>query len=425
LPTGPALSLSNPVLGETITLNSQAKSSCDNIKMTSARIVAISQRAILVADDANPAGGFSSAEYASIAATFDTLAYPVDVANFGEPADIDGNNRVVLFYTREVNALTPQGSPAGFVAGFFFSRDLFPRAGNAKLSPCPGSNEAEMMYLMVPDPLGTINGNKREKSFVLRRTSSTIAHELQHLINSSRRLYVNATSAFPESSWVEEGLAHSAEELVFFRASGLSPGQNVTASMIQSSQARVNAFNDFESENIGRLRNFLDEANSNWIFRSGSPDLAARGAAQWFFRYIVDRLSAGSASQQADLWHALVNSPDTGLRNVEGVIHADPMQWLRDWSVSLYADDAVSGLANRYRVPSWHLRSILNSIAPSLPYPVTIIVLNPSVARNLSVEPGGSIHMRFGISGGSEGRVAVTGSPSVPGNLSFVILRTR
>lgn len=44
-----------------------------------------------------PAGGFTRADWEAFAAAMDTLVYPVDVLNFGEPTDIDGNGRVFLF----------------------------------------------------------------------------------------------------------------------------------------------------------------------------------------------------------------------------------------------------------------------------------------------------------------------------------------
>ena len=42
------------------------------------KVVAITDKAIVVADTANPAGGFTDAEYRSIGVTFDTLVDPVD-----------------------------------------------------------------------------------------------------------------------------------------------------------------------------------------------------------------------------------------------------------------------------------------------------------------------------------------------------------
>ncbi|MFL5537423.1 MAG: hypothetical protein ACJ8J0_00435, partial [Longimicrobiaceae bacterium] len=82
-----------------------------------------------------------------------------------------------------------------------------------------------MFYMLAPDPTG-VHGNVRSVAFVGGVTIGTLGHEFQHLINASRHLYVNGSTTF-EDFFLDEGLAHEAEELVFYRASGLSPGQNI------------------------------------------------------------------------------------------------------------------------------------------------------------------------------------------------------
>jgi hypothetical protein len=415
-------SLASPVIGETFQINAQAGEPCESPLMRTGRVVAISQRAIVLEDTGNPPGGFSTAEYQSIATTFDTLAYPVDVEHFGQPHDIDGNGKVILFYTRAVNELTLGGSPSGFVAGFFFARDLFPRQGNSRLGECKTSNETEIMYLMVPDPTGSINGNVREKSFVLRRTLSTMAHELEHLINASRRLFINTNARYPEEVWLDEALAHSAEELAFFRASGLSVNQNITATTIRATQERTDAFNQFQGENFARFQVFLDETNTSWPFLADSPDISTRGAATWFVRYLVDRLG----SPQVDTWRALVAGPDAGMRNIEAVIHADPMQWMRDYAVALYIDDALPAtLLDRYRIPTWHMRSVVANLAAPSQYSIDPLPLNNAVSRSVNIEPAGSVYFRFGVPTGGEARLTVAASGSNAPGLSVVLVRTR
>ena len=125
---------------------------------------------------------------------------------------------------RAVNELTQQNSSSLYL-GFYYQRDLFPKTSAA--GTCPGSNVGEMFYLLVPDPTGVINGNVREKSDVIAYTLGTVAHEYQHLINASRRMYVNKYGAVFEEKWLDEGLAHSAEDLNFWAASGLSPRSNL------------------------------------------------------------------------------------------------------------------------------------------------------------------------------------------------------
>ena len=76
-------------------LNANALDFCDNPQLRTGRVAAITDKAIVVADTSNPAGGFTDAEYQSIGVTFDTLVDPVDRAAFGAPSDIDNNGHVI------------------------------------------------------------------------------------------------------------------------------------------------------------------------------------------------------------------------------------------------------------------------------------------------------------------------------------------
>jgi hypothetical protein len=418
---GAAFQLGTPVQGATVALNANSASSCATPIERQGIVRAVSQRAVIVEDIGNPAGGFSTAEYQSIAATFDTLVHPADIDAFGEHTDIDGNGRVVLFYTAEVNKLTPPGAPEGFVAGFFFARDLFPRAGNSRLSGCATSNQAELMYLMVPDPLGSINGNNRNRQFVQERTIATIAHELQHLINASRRLYVNRGAAYPERRWLDEGLAHVAEELVFWRASGLSPRSNVTGLLLDETPGALDKYRLFQAENVARVGFYLDETNSNWLFSGGTPGVATRGAATWFLRYAADRF----APQDANFWRNLVDSPDTGLRNLERVIQADALLWMRDWAAALYVDDAVHDLASKHQQLSWHLRSVILSQQEGETYPLRTIPLLNGQVSDAELEPAGAAFFRFGVAPSIPARLRIFSTGGDAAALSLVLIRTR
>ncbi|MFI5229847.1 MAG: Ig-like domain-containing protein, partial [Gemmatimonadales bacterium] len=135
-------------VGQVISLNAQADPGheCDAPINIGARVAAISNNAVVVADTANPLPTITDAEYASLATMFDTLIYPLDVSNFGQPTDIDKNGKVVILFTKEVNKLTPRGAK-GEVGGFFDARDLFPQTTTAAFDGCAGSNVGEMFYL--------------------------------------------------------------------------------------------------------------------------------------------------------------------------------------------------------------------------------------------------------------------------------------
>ncbi|MDB4890212.1 MAG: Peptidase hyicolysin, partial [Gemmatimonadetes bacterium] len=94
-------------LGDLVKLNVNGDEACSGAVYHTARVVAISSKAIILNDTLNPKNGFSTADYQRFATRFDTLVYPLDVANFGEPLDIDKNGHIAIVFTRAVNELTP------------------------------------------------------------------------------------------------------------------------------------------------------------------------------------------------------------------------------------------------------------------------------------------------------------------------------
>jgi hypothetical protein len=284
---------SGPVaLGDLVSLNVNGEDACTNAVYHTARVVAISNRAIILSDTLNPKNGFSTADYQRFATRFDTLVYPLDVANFGEPLDIDKNGHIAILFTRAVNELTPPRSNS-YVGGFVFSRDLFPTTATARAQACAASNQGEYFYMLAPDPSGVVNSNVRTTGFVDSATVPVLAHEFQHLINASRRLYVNNAATF-EDKWLDEGLAHIAEELLFYRESGLVPRSNLDYPGIRATNATRVSFSSDMGGNLSRYRSYLtaSAANSPYALDDSLP---TRGATWSLLRYAVDRVNAADS----------------------------------------------------------------------------------------------------------------------------------
>jgi hypothetical protein len=299
-------------VGDLVRLNVNGEDACSNGTYHIARVEAISDKAMILADTLNPKGGFTTADYQRYAAKFDTLIYPLDEGAFGAPTDIDNNGRVGIVFTRAVNELTPAGSQS-YVGGFTFSRDLFPVVANSRAEACATSNQGEYFYALAPDPQGTVNSNRRTTGFVDSATVPVLAHEFQHLINASRKLYVNTTAEAFEDKWLDEGLAHIAEELLFYRESGTTPLSNLDVPSIQARTAIVRAFNADMIGNAGRYRSYLVNPAGSSPY-AGNDSLSTRGAAWDWLRYLADQKVAGvvrSASADIEL-------PGTGSVNVPG-----------------------------------------------------------------------------------------------------------
>ncbi|HET7583448.1 MAG TPA: hypothetical protein VFK13_00985 [Gemmatimonadaceae bacterium] len=402
-------------VGDRVSVNVQANQDCTNPQLTTARVAAITTHAIVLADTANPSGGFSDTEYQAFGAQFDTLVHPLDTDAFGDPADIDNNDRVVILFTRAVNALTPANSDF-FVGGFFFGRDLLPTA------ECPGSNLAEMFYMLVPDPTGTINQNKRTKGFVDSLTAGTLVHEYQHLINASRRLYVNTGADPAEEVWLNEGLSHIAEGLAFFRESGLSPRQNIDSATLRSSARVVDAFNFFQSQNFARLLQYIDDPESTGPYRSDdNDDLNTRGATWEFLRYAADR----KATMDGTIWFDLVNSTTSGIANFENVFGADIRDWVADFTVAQYADDAGLGVSSEFTLPTWNFREVFRQFDCCTKLPLTVTQLPNNTVKTTTLSGGGTAYFRFAEGGGDTSVGMTSQGQPVPTELRAVIVRTK
>jgi hypothetical protein len=407
-----------PAVGDQVSYNT-ARTSCSNASVRTGTVRVVSQRAIIVSDNNNPVGGFDDTTYTNIATQFDTFVYPLMVQNFGVPEDIDDNvGRAIIFYTVAVNELTPPGSEA-IVGGFFHPRDLFPKTSSDPEQACATSNEAEMFYMLVPDPL---RGNAFSRDNVRQGTIGVLGHEFQHLINASRRMYVNEAFDF-EEVWLNEGLSHIAEELLYYSATGRAPKSNFTFSQLVSSQAQVDAVNAYQVDNFGRLLDHIETPETSSPY-ANNDELSTRGATWQLLRYAADR----STKTQQSIWLDLANSRNNGMTNFSAVL-GDFFELTRDWAVAQYTDDAVASLPAAYQHPSWHFRSIMprlvNQQTPP-PYPLRTRTLVAGTPLTLTLNGGGAAYIRFGVAGDVTAAITPTSTGGAPpATVSFTVVRTK
>jgi hypothetical protein len=407
-----------PAVGEIVKYNVNDKDFCDNADVRTGRVVAITDKAIVVADTANPAGGFTTAEYQAFGVTFDTLIDPIDRAAFGGPSDIDNNGRVVVFFTRKVNELTDAGS-GGIVLGYVYRRDLYPKTGEVT---CPGSNVAEIMYILVPDPDGVVNQNKRTKSQVITAANGTIAHEYQHIINASRRKYVNKVGENYEERWLDEGLAHAAEELNFWKASGRAPRSNLDAQIFSDPKTSA-AYSAFVDNNFQRYKTYIQrpELQTPIGFDPDDADLQTRGAIWSFLRYVADRQPAGSENA---FWFKLVNTSASGITNLASAFGTTPSGYLRDWSISLFMDDNAPNVDARFQFPSWNLRSALS--VGGAAFPLGSRLLADNTTSQVLLAGNGVAFLRFSVANNQEALLTVTsGNQPIPSTVQLAVVRVR
>ncbi|GLC25022.1 hypothetical protein rosag_15350 [Roseisolibacter agri] len=421
-----------PRVGDLLRVNARTTSACDTLTsgFRTGRVAAVTDRLIILADTANPRNGFTDAEYRQFALTFDTLAYPVDVANFGEPSDIDKNQRAIAFFTRAVNEETPRGADY-VIGGFFWERDLFPNNVPKAQGGCAGSNAAEFFYMLVPDPTGSINGNARSKAYVSEVTVGTLAHEFQHLINAARRIYVTDADDF-EDVWLNEGLSHIAEELVFYRAAGFAPRTRLTAASVRTTSTIFDMYNLYGNDNLRRVLTYLRDTETRSPFGE-DDDLETRGATWQFLRYAADRLSPTNGGGDVALWKKLVDNKSFGRKNLQASLGASvPLEdWFRDWTVANFVDaqaTALPGLEARFTQPSWAYRSVLLSFTDTQgrPYALGTRTLLSDAPQTVQLNGGSAAYLRFAVPAGRQAtlRTRLNATPRA-GNLRLTVVRTR
>jgi hypothetical protein len=366
-----------PVVGQVVNINvpngnpAPGKDLCSDFFATQAVVASVSNKAILMVDtlDGAPATLFTQQQMDSITAEFDNVTYPTDAAYFNTPTDVDGNGRIIMLFTGEINKLTPPNQPAGtgFIAGFFFAGDFFPPTTTSQAQGCAESNQAEVFYLLSPDPTGTKFGNVRSASSVRQGTRGTIAHEFQHMINAGNRFQNPQVSSF-EATWLDEALAHFAEDAVGRVQRSFGDLQTLTFADVlpcNTPCSQANDFNAFFYQNLARLTYWMDKPDQfSPMSKLADTSLATRGAAWAIVRYAADNYSAGLPRA---FTHALVAGPDTGFRNFNAATKVPLDTVVKGWLVSMYADHlGVTGLDAKYQYRSYNFRNVMPPVARSV-----------------------------------------------------------
>jgi hypothetical protein len=352
-------------VGDTVTVrvgNFSAGNLCQNFSTISAVVRVVGTRGIWIEDTANPAGGFTAGDFTELSTFFDTDVYPAIAGHFGAPTDTDGNGRVVIVATKEVNR--SQG-----IGGFATTADLFPRA------QCSGSNEGEYYYAQVPDPNGTV-GNVAIRDNVLRNTKRLLPHEVTHIIQLGRRLQVPGVTAF-QTTWELEGQATLAEEITGHRIAGRSTGQNYGQNVAWSSApgsgvwwyqafGYLTQYFGYES-NTSRVAGAPEQCTFLGGTRSGNDGPCTNGnfnyyGSAWsFLRWLADQYGPTFAGGEPELHRLLIENPNSGFATIASVTGVPINVLLAEWAAMLYVDDRVATANPRLTMTSWNLADVFDS----------------------------------------------------------------
>lgn len=232
------------------------------------------------------------ADIKNLGETFDNQIEPTNRAAFGGTSDIDNNGgRVIIVISGVINQLTPPGS-SGFIGGFFLSVDL----RTPPSVPTGTTNQAEIFYLLAADPMA-VWGNTFSVPFTAQENVKTIAHEHEHLISASQRIFFQQASL--QILWLEEGMAHIAEDL-----------------------------NSINSSNILRGNLYLDDPGAISLEHNTAP-LEQRGGIYLFLRLLGDRYGN-------DIFKDIVQSSCVGRPCVEGITGDGFYRTVSEFLAALY-----------------------------------------------------------------------------------------
>ncbi|UCD25246.1 MAG: IPT/TIG domain-containing protein, partial [Gemmatimonadota bacterium] len=331
---------------------------------------AMGDKSIWLEDVDNPAGGYQQSDFDSFVDRFDNVIYAADVAQFGPPTDDDGNGRIVMVITKEVNR---RGS-----LGFTSSCDYAPRsAGNE------GSNEGEVFYGETPDPNG-IFGFAFDVEGALLFAPSIQAHELVHVIQIGQRFA--AGGSFP-AIWIGEGQASMGEEIVGFADEGRAPGQNLgfEAALNEDDPASTDWFSilftdlafyfgwdpisngDVNGRTAGAPHecSFLDVGVDNPGPCVGGRDVY--GTPWSLLRWLSDQYGSTYPGGEPGLQQDIIsNDSHTGFELLEVLLGVPMDSLLAQWAAMLYVDDRLGGANPALTLTSWNLFDIFDGLITAL-----------------------------------------------------------
>jgi len=343
-------------------------------------------------------GGFTTAEMAAFGSVFDQTLYPIDANAFAPPSDIDGNGHEIVLISPKVNSLVTNAEcqSSGYVAGFFFPDDLIPGS--------PGSNSGEIYYSLAPDPSGHFSC-AHTKDDVESITGGTFLHETLHMINFSEKVLVHGLGD-TEEEWLDEGMAHIAEEMGSLHYEALYPPPS---GRTNPNQLFPDSAEGYISGDLFNFYSFLLSPNTNTVtiqIENGSS-LGDSGGEWLFLRWLGDQMGS-------PIYGNIVRSALTGQSNLETQAGEPLATLLGEASLAFYSDSLLgvprTEIAPAYRYTSRNLRQLGQALfnaeggpTPDFPraFPIAPSPLTFGVTQHSAMYRGTMAYYTYDSNGGA------------------------
>jgi hypothetical protein len=385
-------------VGDTVVVRIATGNSCTAYVEDTTIVKAKGTTNFILADIRNPAN-YSQAQYTTFSQQYDNTTAPTEAAEFGTPTDQDGNSRIAIVVTKEVN----KRGPLGFTASCdFFARDTVSNYA---------SNDGEIFYVVSPDPNGVFGGTYSVQSGA-RDFPDLIAHESVHVIQFGRRIAAGAADFL--DTWQAEGQAVLGEEVVGFAVEGHQPGQNLgigpaanlddTTSTDWYGTGFIGLGLYFGWDPVTNPNNRNGKVSGapwecTWLDANPDPPawpcvggMDPYGAPWSLLRYLSDRFGNGN---EATIQQGMIENPQTGFAAVQSLVGVRMDTLLAQWAAMLFADDSVPNAAAELKMASWNLKDVFYgsytfpglgtvSLYPSLRLaPVTSSYSNVALSANV------------------------------------------
>lgn len=411
---------------DTLTLFAGSEPTCPSRGQVRAVVRRVGNHTVWLDDIDNPAGGFTDAELAGLDAFYGDNVQEVHGEYFGSLSDVDGNGRVMILMTKEVNR---QDKDDFVLGGLVWFGDLYPSAA------CASSNQAEIFHGRAPDPDGVF-GQAWTKERTLNYYPSLLTHEIAHLVQANAAVFGRAGF----TTWELEGGATLSEQLVAYRLFGHGSGRNLGYTAFRQGLdwyrgwvgglARFFGWDSDDSSGLSRVQGAPEECS--WM---GRPEEGNDGPCRNAFRavydvpslvlrYAMDRWGGGFAGGEQALMRHLTSSPKAGLASLADVSDWRIERILTDFYLTLWLDlnDRVtSGMA------TWDLHDIWSRLPASAqlqPYLAT----SAEFHGRWNVRAGSTYYLRWvprGARGPTSLRVKSPGGAPAPGHVSVWAFRIR
>lgn len=281
---------------------------------------------------------------------WETTIYPADTQTFGSESDVDLNGKLIIFFSSELGG----PSSGGIVLGYYWAGDVvYPVDTTAGCSDPSGngSNGADMFYM---NSLANLRAAGYQDEEVIDGSyPDTLGHEFQHLINFNQKHIVPNNYASAEDTWINEGLAVTAEDIIGF-------GWNTPSGRDSGNAFLTDQPYSFDSP-------YLRYHNASLTVWEGDPIGNYQGAHS-FFRYFADQLGEGILAD-------LVQTPGVGVDNLTNVLGEPFDQAYAEWATALMFSNETVSPDSRFDFTgaNWdplHQKLVANaSCSSAFPYP--------------------------------------------------------